>query len=217
MLMQTQNVPPAPPPLPPSSGQDNPYDFLNTPAKKKRSLLPTGNSKKQRLIIALVGAVILFILVVVIVGILSSSNQGAKQDLLSLQQQQTEILRVADIGIKQANQADTKSLAVTAKFTITSQQGQVASIAKKAGVKPSKKELAAGKNSNTDATLTAAAQSNQFDQVFTTVLKTSLLNYRRNLEKVRTEISGNKSRATLKAYDDQVVLLVPDEFAPASQ
>jgi hypothetical protein len=215
--MQPQNVPPAPPPIPPGHGHENPYAFLDEHGKRKRSLLPGGNSKKQRVIIVVGGLLVLLVVGFILYSMLTSSASSPKEDLLSLEQQQAELIRVADIGMQKAHQSDTKNFAVTAKYTIISQQGQVAAIAKKAHFKASTKQLQAGKNTKTDSTLTTADQNNQFDQTFTVVYKTQLLNYRRTLEKVRSEMTGTKTRATLKTYDEQIAVLVPDGTAPASQ
>lgn len=217
MLMQPQNVPPTPPPMPPTHGHDNPYDFLNDPVKQKRSVIPSGNSKKQRIIIAGAGVAILLIVGIVLFSLLTSSGGGPKDDLLSLEQQQVELIRVADIALQKANQPDAKNFASTAKYTIISQQGQIQAIAKKSGVKASPKELQAGKNTKTDSALTAAEQSNEFDQTFTVMYKTQLLSYRRALEKVRAEVSSKKTRDTLKTYDEQIAVLVPDGLAPTTQ
>lgn len=216
MLMQPQNTPPAPPPMP-TGGPNNPYDFLNDPVKQKRSFVPSGGSKKQRLIIVGAGVLLLIILGLIFLSILGSSNKGPKDDLLSLAQQQTEIIRIATLGQQKANQPETKSLAVTAEYTVMSQQAEIQSLAKKAGVKVGQKELNAGKDTKTDATLTTAEQNNQFDATFTALLKTQLLAYRRRLEKVRTEVSSKKTIQVLNAYDAQIALLVPDGSVPASQ
>lgn len=217
MLMQPQNVPPAPPPITPNSGPHNPYDFLNDTPKQKRSMLPSGNSKKQRILIVFMGLAVLLIVGVVLFSFISSSGGGTKEDFISVQQQQAELIRVADIGINKASQSDTKNLAVTAKYTLVSQQSSIATMTKKAGVKVTQKQLQMGKNTKTDARLTAAEQSNQFDQTFSVIFKTQLLTYRRTLEKLRTEVSSKKSRDTLQAYDQQIALLVPDGSTPTSQ
>ncbi len=160
---------------------------------------------------------VLFVVGMILFSILSSSGGGPKEDLLSLEQQQVELIRVADIALQKANQPDAKNFAATAKYTIISQQGQIQAIAKKSGVKASPKELQAGKDTKTDSALTAADQSNQFDQTFTVIYKTQLLNYRRALAKVRSELGNKKSRDTLKTYDEQIAVLVPDGVAPATQ
>ena len=201
----------------PGGEPHNPYDFLNETPKQKRSMLPSGNSKKQRVLIVILGLGVLLVVGIVLASLLTASSGGTKQDFTTLEQQQAELIRVADIAINKAHQADTKNYAVTAKYTLISQQGPVQVMAKKAGVKVSAKELQLGKNSKTDAALTAADQSNQFDQTFNVLYKTQLLNYRRTLAKVRLELGSKKSRDTLKAYDQQIALLVPDGTAPASQ
>ncbi len=217
MLMHAHNAPPAPPPIAPGGSPHNPYDFLNDAPKQKRSMLPSGNSKKQRILIFVAGLALLLIVGVIVFSLLTGSSGGTKEDFTSLEQQQAELIRIADIGINKAKQSDTKNYAVTAKYTIISQQGPIQSMAKKAGVKVSQKQLQLGKNTKTDATLTAADQTNQFDQTFSLVYKTQLLTYRRTLERLRTEVSSKKSRDTLKAYDQQIALLVPDGNAPTSQ
>lgn len=201
----------------PNHNHDNPYDFLNDPVKQKRSILPAGNSKKQRIIVVVIGVVLLLIIGILLFSILSSSGANPKADLLSVEQQQVELIRVADIAIQKANQSDAKNFAITSKYTITSQQNQIQAIAKKAGVKTTPKLLQAGKNTKTDTALTTAEQNNQFDQTFDILYKTQLLSYRRALEKVRLQLGNKKNQEILKTYEQQIMVLVPDGAAPATQ
>jgi hypothetical protein len=209
--MQPQNVPEGPPPFVPSPGQPNPYDFLQPQGPQKKSLLPRSTSQKQRLLIVVAGAVILLILVAVVFGVISSLGGGPKDTYLSLEQQQAELIRVSDLGSKSAKEPEAKALAITVKYSILSQQAQVQKLAKSAHAPTDAKSIALGKNSKTDAALTTAEQSNQFDKTFLSIMKTSLTTYRKTLAEARIGTKGTKSQATLKSYEDQINVLIAEK------
>ncbi len=202
-------APPAPPPMQPIGGQQNPYDFITksgTPVKK--SLFPSGNSKTRRLIIVGGGAIILIMLIVIVVGLINSGGSALKTDYQSLAQQQTELIRVSGIGRTKARQSEAKNLAVTTQYTLTSQQSDLLTIAKKAGASTDVKVLALGKDAKTDTILETADQSNQFDEMFLKTLLAGLKKYQLTLKKLYDSSSNNTTKDALsKAYNSVDLLL----------
>ncbi len=202
LLMDPNNRPaPAPP------AGHNPYEFITNPAKPaKRSLLPAGG-KKQRLIIVAVAAVIFITIILVFVSLLSSSG-SIKPDYQSLVQQQTELIRISEIGRTKAAGADARNLAVNTSYTISTQQNNLEPIAKKAGAKTDKKTLGLGKNPKTDSALDDAAQANNFDSVFITTMQDSLKKYQQTLKKIYDHTNSKSSKEKLSnAYNDTSLLL----------
>ncbi|HSX46414.1 MAG TPA: hypothetical protein VLF87_00260 [Patescibacteria group bacterium] len=205
--MPPQEAPPAPPPMTP---QHNPYQFITNPNKPARRSGFVG-SLKQRLLIAFVGLAILLIVAVLVINLLSSGGNGPKEEYVSLLQQQTELVRVSDIGTQKAHGADAKGLAITVKYTMESQQPTLIKLAKKTGADTSTKTLGAGKNSQTDSALTTADQTNQFDAVFTKTVQDALRKYTQTLTKLNSESSRASTKQTLTAYDSQLEVLIPEQ------
>lgn len=202
-------APPAPPPIQPLPAQHDPYSFITNPGQPaKKKLLPGGNSKMGRLVIAGGGAMILIMLALIVVSVLGSSGGAVKTDYLRLAQQQAELIRISDIGIAKARQSDAKNLAITTQYSLTSQQPAVLELAKKAGVTTDVKTLAAAKDAKTDAALTAADQSNKFDEVFIKTLLSQLQSYRETLKKIYDASSSESTRNTLSKDYDAVNALI---------
>ncbi|MEO8862918.1 MAG: hypothetical protein ABI354_01190 [Candidatus Saccharimonadales bacterium] len=209
--MEPNNVPQAPPPMAPRNGQ---YDFITDPSKPP-SKLSFGNTKKEKLIVAGVSVVVL-IVIATIFSSLFSGGGGAKQDYTSILQQQAEIIRISQIGIKQATQSSAQHLAVNTNLTLQSQQKDIAPIAQAAGIKKlNGKTLALGKDDKVDSTLSDASASNQFDSVFVGILQKKLVTYNEILKKVYDSASGKKTKATLSAAYDQVDLLIKSQSTAA--
>lgn len=167
----------APPPV-------NPYDFLSSPQKQKRSLLPTGSSKKQRIMFVVIGLIGLLIAGMIIASVLNSTGSSTKQDLLTAAKQQQELIRVAAIGYKKARGPMARNLAVTTQLTIQSDHVQLQPILKKEGVKADVKTLASGKNLKTDQALTSADQANRFDEALVTSLQSQINEYQKTLKNI---------------------------------
>lgn len=200
-LLEPQHPAAAPPPMPVDrvTATYNPYEFITNsgpPAKKR--LLPGGNSKISRLIIAAAIGVGLIFAAILIISLLGRTSGGVKTDYQSLVGQQAELIRVSDVGIAQAKGADTRNLAVTTRYSLQSAQPTTLGLAKKAGAKTDAKTLALGRNTKTDSLLAAAAQSNQFDEVFNKTIKESLQKYQKLLKKIYSETSGRAAKKTLE-------------------
>jgi len=198
---------PAPPPITPQK-PINPYDFLEDKPKPKKPLLPipSGNSKTQRLIVAGVGAVFLIVLGMIVMAILNAPGQAATKDLVLAAQQQNELIRVAGIGAKDATSPDTRNLAVNTRATLASDQPKLQAIVSKSK-KVDAKLLALGKDSRTDATLTAAKQSNRFNEVFAELLKKELVEYSATLKRVHDNSNSKANKQVLAEQYANVKLL----------
>jgi len=204
---------PVPPPYQPAGDGHDPYGFITNPAKAPKKsglgkLLPGGNSKQSRLIIAAAGGVILLFLAIIAYSFITSSGGDLKQDYLSLAQQQAEIIRVSDIGVSKAKQSEAKNLAVTTKYTLTSQQSAILNLAKKAGANTDAKSLILGKDNQTDSLLTTAEQTNQFDTVFIKTLQTKLQKYQQTLKKIYDASSKKSTKDILSNIHDNIDVLI---------
>lgn len=191
-------------PQAPSSGS-NPYEFITSPNKPvKKSLFGGGTSGK------LFPILILVVIVVVVLAIGASLLGGgsSKDDYTKLLQQQAEILRISDLGLKDARGSGAKNFTITTKETIYSQQGTLTKLAASAKVKLKPKVLAAGKNANTDKKLTDAQQTNKYDEVLVTILKDNLKQYQQTLKKIYDSTSKKATKTTLDESYAAVQILI---------
>ncbi len=169
------------------------YDFITNPGKPpKKPLLPSGNSMQTRIFIFLGGVVVLIILGVIVASLLSSGGNKQKETLTKAAQQQTELIRVSAIGIEKARDSSTRNLATTINLSLQSDQQKLLG-----HVKVSAKQLALGKNSQTDVSLTSAEQSNKFDEVFKQTMQTQLTAYQKSLKTAYDGSSSAKLKTSL--------------------
>lgn len=195
---------------PQSPGTDNPYDFIassGTPTKK--SLF--GGGKQGKLFLGVAGLGI--ITVVLVIAALLFGGGGSSEDLYwKAIQQQSEISRVANLGAKSARNTQARNLAITARQTMSSQQTELYSLAKVAGIeKIEPKKVALGMNSKTDEQLTTANQTNQFDEKFIEIMTSQLKDYQATLKKLYDASSSDKNKATLDKLFSQVQILVKSQ------
>jgi hypothetical protein len=78
----------------------------------------------------------------------------------------------------------------------------------KNGVKISKKQLAAGMQSTTDAQLTSAISSNTLDSTLRATLQNELKQYQTDLAKAYRTTTSNSARAMLKQLNTNAELLL---------
>lgn len=208
MVMQP-DTPPAPPPMQ-QMPQSNPYEFITNPAQqqKPKLSLPGGkNDKLMRVVVILVGIVILISLIMFGMNLLGSSKQKNINQLVTVAQKQTELIRITEIGIKKAKTKEAKDLAMTTKLTLISQQSVLSDAVKKAGSKLDSKVLVLGKDSKTDQLLTQAEQSNNFDEVFLEKLKSELTEYAQSVKNAYDTTTSTKTKEALEIQFNNAVIL----------
>ena len=190
--------------------QTNDYEFiLNTDHKpKKKSVIPSGNSKQSRILIVIGGLSLLLIIGLVVMSFINSAGNATKTELVKVAKQQTELVRVSEIGVKRAKGGTARNLAVTTSLSLRSDQAALSSSLAGVGIAVDAKELAAGINQETDATLTAAEQSNKFDEVFIQTLQAELTDYQQTLKSAYDKATNKKLKATLSEQFEHAELLI---------
>ncbi len=136
---------------------------------------------------------------------------GNKPNLITVAQDQNEIIRVAGVantGAASQSAQTTQNFAQSAALSLSSEQQQLLNFMAAHGDKLSPKLLAATKNVTTDTTLNNAIASSSFDSAFTNVMLTQLHGYQTAL---KTAYNGARS-ATEKQllsddYDSAALLL----------
>jgi hypothetical protein len=202
MLMNNQQNPAGPP-----SGAPNPYDFLNESAPHKKSLLPSPSSKNGMIIMFFGGLGLLSIIAIIIFSVIGNIGSDIKADWLSVTKQQQELIRLSEVGSKNASSPEAKNLATNVGITLKASQPSINNLSSKSGAKFNEKSLAAVKNEQTDTRLEAAEQNGQFDATFTAVIREQLVEYQVLLKRL-DESSKNKSTLEIisSAYDNAQLL-----------
>lgn len=189
---------PAPVENPPGNN-GNPYDFiLKEDTKPKRSWLPSGNSKSQRTLIVVVIAAVIMLVGVLLFAILSASGSAGTTQMIKAAQQQEELARISELAGQKARQTETKNIAALTAQTMRADQVTLKDYLSKSGKKLSGKDLAMGKNSQTDATLTQAEQTNNFDSTFTSTLAKSVGEYQKTLKDAHDNTSSANGKKLLE-------------------
>lgn len=160
-------------------------------------MFPGGSSKKGRIVIAVIGAALILIIGIIVSSILGNAGESTKNDLVTAVQQQTELIRISDIGIKDAAGAEAKNLAITTNLSLSSVQDDLQDLATKAGAKLEKRTIDAGKDEQTDKDLESAKQINRFDETFTEVMQEKLLAYQQTLKRIHEAAQNESSKNTL--------------------
>lgn len=207
LMLMDNSVSPAPPPIQPSGGGQNPYDFITNPGNQPKKNLFGGNLKARLMVVAGL-AVILLIIGIVVASILGSSSSELKSEYQSLVQQQAEIIRVSEIGAEKARSSDSKNLAVNTQLSLTSSQGDLLKLASKSGATTNPKIIALGKDSNTDNELTKAEQTNRFDEAFAVKITQLLAEYQKTIKSIYDRTTSESAKSTLnQAYNNSATLM----------
>ena len=191
------------------------YDFIfnnNTPVKPASKLgLPGGDSKLKRIIVVAVGVIFLFIIGSILLSLLSSGSKGYNEKVVGLVQEQTEIIRVAELARKSntVRDSNTLNLATNASVSMTSSKKELVAILAKNKRVVKDKELKAKANSKTDLTLETASKNNTFDAVFNELFNKMLIKYQTNVKEVYNETKNKANKKALESSYNGIVTLLP--------
>ena len=186
------------------SGHDHEPDYnfiMNPAAPPKKGLfggMRGGGIKKQRLLFLVAGSTVLLIVLVMLFSLLFGGGSDNTERLVGIYVKQAEIARIAAIGEQDATSADTRNYASTVSLSMISAQNDLEKILDKHGREVKAKELQAGKNKETDQSLTEAQQANNFDEVFNETIKNSLRSYQRDLAEAYKNAASKSERAALQ-------------------
>lgn len=187
--MQPQNPqppyqqPPQQPPVPQQPAPQGQYDFIVNPvAPPKKIKLAPGNSLPMRILIVLGGLFILAIIAAVAVSVLGKSGgAGDKAAILSVAQDQTELIRLSTSGVENSTSQRNKNFSSTTKISITSSQKKLLAFASAKKIKIDPKALPAKQSSDIDTQLATAKSASTYDVVYTGVMKQQLTKYQQDL------------------------------------
>ncbi len=187
--------------------QPNPYGFITDPTPPKPSILG-GNSMKGRIIVVAGGAFILLILAMILITVMSSLGKAGTNQLKAVYAEQQELIRVANIGAKDALGTDTRGYATVVALSTQTSQQQILQLLQSRNVKITPEEAAAKLNSKTADILTGAAANNRYDETVRELLEERITSYNAALKAAYEDASNETDKQALSsAFDSSSVLI----------
>jgi len=188
----------------PNQAPGNDYDFILSGGQQSRPYQNPGDKKKRILMVVAGGALLLMVFAIVF-SLIFGGGGTATERLVSLARQQTELMRVADIGVEKARGSDAQNLAAIVKLSVGSNQQELIPLIDR---KLPAKELALGENAKTDELLTTAEQNNRFDEAFTELMTQELADYQAALKQAFDASSSASTKKVLNtAYQNTQTIL----------
>lgn len=186
------------------------YDFIMNPAQPTRKSpfsFGGGSSLAMRILVVVGGLFVVMIIVAILLSAFAQNSNFDKAAMLSVAQDQTEIVRLATRGGQDSVSQDNKNFSATAKLGIASEQATLLKYLAAQGYAPDPKELTLKQSSATDAQLDSAKSSSTFDTTYVSVMKKSLTTYKNDLS-AAYDGSSNSTKAVLKARYDAAEMLL---------
>lgn len=185
----------------------NNYDFILNPQQNhpKRSL--GGGNLGLKLLVIIGGIFVVVVAVVLLMRALGGSNGLNKPALLSVAQDQTELIRLSSTGTQDSGSQSNKNFSITTKLTVSADQKEFLAYLAKFGYKPDSKDLALKQSAQVDKQLTDARSASNFDVAYHGVMKQALGTYQRDLN-AAYNTAGPEGRELLKKYYNSANLLM---------
>ncbi|MDB5169936.1 MAG: hypothetical protein JWN82_332 [Candidatus Saccharibacteria bacterium] len=186
-------------PTPPNHSGN--YDFiLNPAAQPRKTVLGGGSSMAMRALVVVGGLFVLAIIAAVLMQFLGKSSGGFdKSAMLSVAQDQTEIIRLATRGTADSKLQPTKNFAITASLGMATEQAELLQYLAAHGYKPGDKDLLLKQSAQVDTQLDGAVSSSTFDTVYAGIMKQELQTYQQDLSTAYSSAKSASAKAALKA------------------
>ena len=171
----------------------NPYDYiLNPPSNSSK---PAAFNPKNKLLFSVLFVVGVLVLVVIVISIFSALTKKDYSSYISLAGKQTEIVRVADLGLTKARSTDTKNYIATIRQTIQSEKNETVKFLVKNKRKVNEKQLLLARNSETDKALAAAENSSTYDETLIRTINQLVTSYQKSAKDATKSPSGPSEKA----------------------
>lgn len=193
-----------------SSSGNSSYDFIMKPNTPKKSGNPfgAGSSKQSRIMVVIIGIVGFILLSMIASYILTRASKQTTARMVSIAQEQQELMRIADIGTSKARTSAAKDFAVNVRLSIDTSQKEILALLKKRGHKLNIQLLSKKKNAKTDQLLNEAFLTNRFDDTFSETVRGQLLAYRQRLQETYKGSTNKTEKEVLaKNFKDVSILL----------
>ncbi len=201
--------------LPPQQPMQNQYDYIlnsQTPTKKPMAF-GTGGGQKQRILVSVIFIVVVLIVVMIGFAVFQSATKKDYSGYKTALEQQTEIIRIADLGATKARTASVKNYASSVKSITSSEKADTASFLKSASVKVDEKVLAQKKDESNDKLLATAEQANQYDEKLISILNGLVVAYQKNIKSLPAATTKSEKALVTTLQNNAKVLA----NTPASQ
>lgn len=184
-------------PQAPQQPNQNQYDYiLNSPTPKKPSVMNMGGGQKSRKLVSIIFVLVVVTAALVGFAIFRSATKKDYSTYKALLNSQTEIVRIADLGVSKARRAAIKNYVASIKSVTTSEKNDTLAYLKTSNVNVDEKALALKKDADNDKALATAEQANQYDEKLTSILNTLIIAYQKDIKSLGGSIT-TKSERTL--------------------
>ncbi len=178
--------------------EKTPYDFIMDPAQKRNAPLSPAGALKQKFIPIALFLVFIITAIIVAFSLLSSIGKTNNQDLINVQAQQTELLRIINLGQKNLSDITVKNKLATLDAIVTTDEKQVSDLLTTRKEIVTKLQLNALTDKDIDASFESARQDGTYDAVVQEAVSSRSNKYYSALKTSFAEASTAKEKQLLK-------------------
>lgn len=183
----------------------NPYDFLEKQARSPRF----GGASKKSLVLFFGGIVLLLIIIAVVASALLRGNDSAELALRSVAIRQNEIISLTSITeVRDNTGGAVKAAVATINLSVQSDNTKLLGTLAARGIKWEEKSLASSAIAQNESQIETAVAAGTLDDTVTSILASSLSNYRDALSSAFQQTSNADIQQQLQTSYNNTELLV---------
>lgn len=185
----------------------NPYDYILNPQSAPKKSPFNANTPKSKILLSIIFIMVVITLIVVgfsVIKALTKKDYSAYQELLK---KQATIIHVADAGLAKAKTVAVRNYVSTIKSVTTTEEDATMKFLSGAGKGLKDREVLALVDTSNDKKLTAAEQTNNYDETLTTTLNALIVEYQKSIKEQSPNATTKKEKTlmTLLLNNAQVI------------
>ena len=178
------------------------------PQKPTKTAIPLAGGSTLKRALVFGGGLVFLVIVAALVAPLLGGGSSNTAPLVTVAQEQTELIRVALAGTTITTQETTRAFAYSVNLSITSDNKQLTTYMTTNKLKLDPKVLGFKRSATDDTQLLTAQSNDSYDATFRGVLQKDLTSYSQALKTAYSSVKGPKGRQMLSSQYDGAQLLI---------
>lgn len=177
--------------------QSNQYDFIMNPNQQRGGGPAFLQNPKNKIIVSVLFVSTILIVVIILFNVFTSLGKQSNDDMVSVVAWQTEIIRISQLGLKEARDPNTRTQLSTLNSFLQSDASATQSYLSSSGVKLKPEQLASQQDSTVTADLESATQLNKYDETLIAIIEEKTASYKASLRSALNATSTTNRKTVL--------------------
>ena len=185
----------------------NPYDYILNPQSAPQKSPFSANSPKSKIILSVIFVLVVITVVVIAFAVFKSLTKKDYSGYEDLLKKQATIIHVTDTGLSKAKTAAVRNYLSTIRAVTKTEEDATITLLNSSGKPLKDRDVLALADTSNDKKLTAAEQTNNYDETLTTVLNGLIVEYQKAIKDQAAKATAKKEKALMATLQTNALVI----------